>query len=91
VLVDTSLDKPSLKREKIAYVSRDISCVIIEIAGDIFNHFEQLVVKLTLIPIKLTRSVALLHSNAPCFVILLCLTPDNFTRQDKSAGTQIPI
>jgi hypothetical protein len=24
---------------------------------------------------------------APCFIILLCLMPDNFTRQGKGAGT----
>ena len=26
--------------------------------------------------------------NAPYFIILLCLTPDNFTRQGESAATQ---
>ena len=29
-----------------------------------------------------------LSGNAPYFIILLCLTPDNFTRQWESAATQ---
>jgi hypothetical protein len=29
-----------------------------------------------------------LIGNAPYFIILLCLTPDNFTRQGESAATQ---
>ena len=29
-----------------------------------------------------------MHPDAPYFIILLCLTPDDFTRQGKSAATQ---
>jgi hypothetical protein len=29
-----------------------------------------------------------MRPDAPYFVILLCLTPDNFTRQGESAATQ---
>jgi hypothetical protein len=32
--------------------------------------------------------VNLLSDNMPYFIILLCLTPDDFTRQGKSAATQ---
>jgi hypothetical protein len=33
-------------------------------------------------------SQAALHLDAPYFTILLCLTPNNFTRQGESAATQ---
>ena len=29
-----------------------------------------------------------MHPDAPYFIILLCLTPDDFTHQGKSAATQ---
>jgi cytosine/uracil/thiamine/allantoin permease len=29
-----------------------------------------------------------MHPNAPYFIILLCLTPDDFARQEESASTQ---
>ena len=35
--------------------------------------------------LNLTHSVAL-HPDAPYFIILLCLTPDDFTLQGESAG-----
>jgi hypothetical protein len=31
----------------------------------------------------------LLSGNAPYFIILLCLKPDNFTRQGESTATQL--
>jgi hypothetical protein len=40
----------------------------------------------TMQPRCLTHLVAL-RPDAPYFIILLCLTPDNFTRQAESAGT----
>jgi hypothetical protein len=30
-----------------------------------------------------------MHPDATYFIILLCLTPDNFTRQGESAATRI--
>ena len=29
-----------------------------------------------------------MHTDTPYFIILLCLTPDDFTHQGKSAATQ---
>ena len=34
------------------------------------------------------RRKGALHSNAPYFIILLCLIPDDFTRQEESASAQ---
>jgi hypothetical protein len=43
------------------------------------------------LPIGITLGAAPLHplsGNAPYFIILFCLTPDDFTRQGESAATQ---
>jgi hypothetical protein len=32
-----------------------------------------------------------LSGNAPYFIILLCLMPDDFTRQGESGGTVLPL
>jgi hypothetical protein len=35
-----------------------------------------------------TSDIGTLSDSAPYFIILLCLTPDDFTRQGESAATQ---